>query len=397
MRLNPLRLPAHLQGDGPTHRPQAKGIRELQYSAFRTASRSFVAAAVVAAWAAAAALVPAPSQAKEAAAARPGAASKWADSYLSALAKKGEFSGVVLVSRGGKPLFEKAYGEAVAGWHIPNGLETRFEIASLTKQFTGAAILQLAQAGKLGVEDPVSRYYPQAPATWAGITIRQLVTHTSGLPNNEIKDFTKRIAVPYTPDELIGTFRDRPLAAKPGTAWAYTNTEYYLLAYIIEKVSGQSYADYLAEHIFAPAGMTQSGFASTLAIVPQAAEGYARDGKALRHRDYFDRSLELGAGGIYSTVGDMARWNAALDGSRLLDRASLDKMFAPSVPGDYGYGWFITRKPRLREFHEGSDPGFAAFEARYPEAGALIVVFSNLEDAPVRKIEGDLAARFLSP
>jgi D-alanyl-D-alanine carboxypeptidase len=323
--------------------------------------------------------------------------STWADGYLSALAKKGEFSGVVLVSRGGNPVFERAYGEAVAGWHIPNTPNTRFEIASLTKQFTGAAILQLAQAGKVGLEDPVSRYYPQAPASWTGITIRQLVTHTSGLPNNEIKDFTKGIAVPYTPEELIGTFRDRPLAAKPGTAWAYTNTEYYLLAYIIQRVSGESYGDYLTKHIFAPAGMTSSGFASTLAVVPQAAEGYARDGKALRHRDYFDRSLELGAGGIYSTVGDMARWNAALDGGKLLDRDSLAKMFTPSVPGAYGYGWFITRQPHLREFHEGSDPGFAAFEARYPEAGALIVVFSNLEDAPVRKIEGDLAARFVEP
>jgi len=323
------------------------------------------------------------------------AKSKWADSYLSDLAKKGEFSGVVLVSRDGKPLFERAYGEAVAGWHIPNALDTRFEIASLTKQFTGAAILQLAEAGKLGLEDPVSRYYTQAPTSWAGITIRQLVSHTSGLPNNEIKDFTKGITVPYTPEELIGTFRDRPLAAKPGAAWAYTNTEYYLLAYIIQKVSGETYGDYLAKHIFGPAGMTSSGFASTLAIVPQAAEGYARDDKALRHRDYFDRSLELGAGGIYSTVGDMARWNAALDGGRLLNRDSLAKMFTPSVPGDYGYGWFVTLRPRLREFHEGSDPGFAAFEARYPDAGTLIVVFSNLEDAPVRKIEADLAAKFV--
>ena len=304
---------------------------------------------------------------------------------------------MVLVTRPGKPVFERAYGEAVAGWRIPNTVTTQFEIASLTKQFTGAAILQLAEAGKLGLEDPVSHYYAQAPATWSVITIRQLVTHTSGLPNNEIKDFNKGIATAYTPEELIATFRDRPLAAPPGTAWAYTNTEYYLLAYIIQQVSGESYADYLAKHIFGPAGMNNSGFASTLAIVPQAAEGYAREGKVLRHRDYFDRSLELGAGGIYTTVGDMARWNVALDTGKLLKSDSLAKMFTPSVPGDYGYGWFITRKPRLREFHEGSDPGFAAFEARYPDAGTLIVVFSNLEDAPVRKIETDLAARFIAP
>src|SRR5579859_6230972 len=101
--------------------------------------------------------------------------------------------------------------------------------------------------------------------------------------------------------------------------------------------------------------------------------------------------------GTTSTAGDIARWNAALDGAKLMSRASLEKMFTPSVPGDYGFGWFVTRKPHLREFHEGSDPGFAAFEARYPDQGVLIVVLSNLEDAPVRRIEADLAAKFVTP
>jgi D-alanyl-D-alanine carboxypeptidase len=318
-----------------------------------------------------------------------------ANQYLENLAREGKFSGVVLVQHNGKPVFEKAYGFAVSGWRIQNSLNTRFELASLSKQFTGAAILQLAESGKLKLDAPISQYYSKTPESWTGITVHQLANHTSGLPGDEIKDFAKGIGTPYSLDELIDTFRDRPLVSKPGEAWAYTNTEYYLLAYIIEQVSGEKYADYLTTHIFKPAGMVNSGFVSTLSIIPEAAEGYAREAGVLRHRDYFDRSLEVGAGGIYSTLGDMARWNQALDSGKLLGAESRKMMFTPSIPGDYGFGWFITQEPYLREFHEGSDPGFAAFEARYPTKGILILVLANLEDAPVREIEAHLAAQFV--
>jgi CubicO group peptidase (beta-lactamase class C family) len=142
--------------------------------------------------------------------------------------------------------------------------------------------------------------------------------------------------------------------------------------------------------------MAESGYASTLAVVPKEAEGYARSGEYLQHRDYFDRSLEMGAGGIYSTVGDLLKWNIALDNMKLLNENSITRMFTPDRHGSYGFGWFITKEPRLREFHEGSDPGFAAFEARYPRDGLLVVVLSNLEDAPVRAVEAKLAEIFLS-
>jgi CubicO group peptidase (beta-lactamase class C family) len=196
-------------------------------------------------------------------------------------------------------------------------------------------------------------------------------------------------------DELIGTFKDRPLKFKPGTDWNYTNSEYYLLAYIIQKISGKDYSEYLAENIFKPLGMRDSGLASTLAIIPQMAEGYAHEGNGLRHRDYFDRSLEVGAGGGFSTVEDMLRWHQALDSEKLLSRKSLEAMFKPSAPGNYGYGWFIQSTPRLKEFHEGSDPGFAAFEIRYPADQAFVIVLSNLEDAPVRSIANDLGSLLL--
>ena len=313
------------------------------------------------------------------------------DSYIAGLAPSRHFRGNILVLKNGKALVRKSYGLADESWTIPNQESSRFEIASVTKQFTAVAILQLQEAGKLSVQDPISRFYRQSPATWQAITIEQLLTHTSGLPNNELKDFTKGVAVPYSPDELISTFRNRPLVAVPGTKWAYTNTEYYLLAYVIEKLSGQAYGEYLSDHIFKPLGMAHSEVASTRAVIPKMSEGYTRENGRLRYRDYFDRSLEIGAGGIVTTIDDLVLWNAALDAPGFLKAGSLKQMFTSHPPGNYGYGWFIEDKPVLRIFHEGGDPGFSAFEARYPDQHILIIVLSNEDDAPVRDLSEAVA------
>ena len=318
---------------------------------------------------------------------------RWTDAYISGLPASQHFRGNVLVEQDRQVVLKKSYGLADESWNVPNTADSRFEIASLTKQFTAVAILQLVEAGKISVDDPISKYYPQAPAAWNGITVEELLTHTSGLPNNEIKNFTKGIAVPYTVDELIQTFRDRPLVAAPGKKWAYTNTEYYLLAYMIERLSGESYGAYLTNHIFKQLGMSHSGFAGTLTIVPQMAEGYTREDGRLRLRDYFDRSLEIGAGGIYTTVDDLVTWNHALDAPGFLTQRSLDQMFSIHPPGNYGYGWFIDEQPERRVYHEGGDPGYAAFEARYPDKHLLILVLSNEDDSPVRDLSEAIAAQ----
>jgi CubicO group peptidase (beta-lactamase class C family) len=319
-----------------------------------------------------------------------------ADRFVRGLAEQKGFQGMVLVARNGNVLFQKGYGNAVEEWSIANAPDTKFELASLTKQFTGAAILLLAQDNKLDIDAPIAKYYPQAPDSWKGITVLQLVHHTSGLPSNEIANYDKGLCTPYTVDELIATFKSRPLKFKPGSDWAYTNTEYYLLASIIQTVSGETYADFLKHRLFQPLGMDASGFVPTLAVVPRMAQGYARDGKSLRHRDYFDRSLEIGAGGIYSTASDMLRWNEALNGEKLLKQKSLQLMFTPSSPGGYGFGWFIEKQPRIKEYHEGSDPGFAAFTIRYPDEKAFVLVFANVEDAPVRMIANGLGELLLT-
>lgn len=316
---------------------------------------------------------------------------EWTDSYVKGLAPAKHFRGIIVAERNGQVLVEKSYGAAVEEWQIPDSPETRFEIASLSKQFTAAAILQLADSGKLNVEDPVGKYYPESPASWKGMTIHHLLTHTSGLPENEWENFYKGKCTPYTTEEQVRTFRDRPLGFQPGSSWKYRNTEYYLLAFIIEKLSGESYATYLARHIFEPLKMEHSGFATMAAIVPQMADGYTREGSSLRRREYFDRSMETGAGGIYTTAADMVRWNAALDSPGLLSAHALELMFTAHPPGNYGYGWFVETSPRRKIYHEGGDPGFAAFEARYPEQHLVIVVLANEDDSPVRDLADAMA------
>jgi D-alanyl-D-alanine carboxypeptidase len=320
--------------------------------------------------------------------------SDWTDSYVKGLAPAKHFSGIIVAERDRKVLIEKSYGLAVEEWRIPNSSDTKFEIASLSKQFTAAAILQLADGGKLNAEDPVSKYYPEAPASWRGMTIHHLLTHTSGLPENEWGNFYKGKCTTYSTEEQVKTFRDRPLGFPPGSAWKYRNTEYYLLAYIIEKLSGESYAAYLAHHIFEPLKMTHSGFATMAAVVPQMAEGYSREGGSLVRREYFDRSMETGAGGIYTTSEDMLRWNKGLDSPGILSAHALELMFTAHPPGNYGYGWFVESSPRKKIYHEGGDPGFVAFEVRYPDQHVVIIVLANKDDSPVREI-ADAIARHL--
>jgi CubicO group peptidase (beta-lactamase class C family) len=317
---------------------------------------------------------------------------EWTDSYLRNLP---HFRGVIAAQKNGELLIQSSHGFAVEDWQIPNTIDTNFELASVSKQFTAAAILQLAEAGKLRLDDPVGKYYTEAPPNWKQITIHHLLTHTSGIPHNDLGKLPEGLCRSYTTDELIKTFRDLPLVFQPGAQWAYRNTEYYLLAYIIERLAGESYGDYLTHHIFQPLGMTHSGFTSTLSIVPKMAEGYTPDGKALRHRDCFNRSLEVGAGGIYSNVADLLAWNHALDAPGFLNAHSLDLMFTAHPPGIYGYGWFVETQPRRKIYHEGGDPGFAAFELRYPDQRLVIIVLANEDDAPVRDIANTVAERVL--
>jgi CubicO group peptidase (beta-lactamase class C family) len=167
------------------------------------------------------------------------------------------FIGSILVARDGKIVFDKSYGSANLEWGIPNSPTTKFRIASLTKQFTAASIFLLQERGKLNIDDPVKKYVPDAPAAWDKITIHNLLTHSSGIPNSY--DGIASWSQTKTPEELVAAFRNKPLDFEPGTTRKYSNAGYYLLGYLIERVSGPSYKEFVSENIFKPLDMKDSG------------------------------------------------------------------------------------------------------------------------------------------
>ena len=295
------------------------------------------------------------------------------------------FMGSVLVAQHGKVLFSKSYGWADAEWNIPNTSTTRFQIASVTKQFTAAAILLLEERGKLKTEDPVRKYLPDAPAEWDRITIYNLLTMTSGIAGDAAK------YEPGPPDRLV--FRDEPLDFQPGEKWDYTNESYMVLGYLVEKISGQSYPDFLMENIFKPLGMNDSGPNSNVAIIPHRAAGYwpGADGMENAERPNFT-GAGLASGGIYSTTEDLLRWENGLFGGKLLTPALLRKMTTP-FKNDYACGLYVHRvNGRVLIDYDGNNIGYNAQIAYYPDDGLAVIVLANLNGYVTGRINTALAA-----
>jgi CubicO group peptidase (beta-lactamase class C family) len=317
-----------------------------------------------------------------------------ADAILKPYVDANAFTGTVLVARKGDVLFEKAYGLANREWNVPNTIDTRFRIGSITKQFTAAAVLQLAEQGKLSIDDPVSKYYADAPASWSKITLRNLLNHTSGIPDfTRLPDYETFMPDDSTPLGIVQRVRDKPLDFPPGTKFAYDNTGYIVLGYVIEKVSGQSYADYIQRHIFEPLGMKDSGYDTRGPIIPHRAEGYYWKA-GWRRPPYISMTLPFAAGGLYSTVGDLLIWDQALYTNKLLRAESLRQMFTPALD-DYGFGWVIT-KDRGHRFiwHNGEVNGFHSMISRYTDDHLTIIVLSNDQVAPAERMASDLAGLY---
>ncbi|PYP53783.1 MAG: serine hydrolase, partial [Gemmatimonadetes bacterium] len=219
-----------------------------------------------------------------------------------------QFMGSVLVAQDGKVLLDKGYGSANLEWDVPDSPQTKFRLGSLTKQFTAAAILLLEERGKLRTDDLVAKYLPDAPAGWAKITIRNLLTHTSGIPNfTSFPDYATTEATPTTPEQLVARFRDKPLNFQPGEQWEYSNSGYVLLGYLLEKISGQRYQDFVRDNLFAPLGMTESGYDSHAAIILHRASGYSPGANGPVNAGYIDMSIPFSAGALYSTTEDLLR------------------------------------------------------------------------------------------
>ncbi len=324
------------------------------------------------------------------------------DAYLTERATH-SFRGAVLVGIDGNIAFEKGYSIANEEWAAPNSPRTRFRIASLTKQFTAACILLLQERGRLTVHDPISRYLSDLPDNWRPVTIQQLLTHTSGIPDyTNDAQFPKLQVTGATPLQLISLVTAKPMQFSPGAAWAYSSTNYILLGMIIEKTSGQPYPEFLKSSIFSPLAMMSSGYERASDIVKERASGYQINDNNFRveHADYMDMSASYAAGGVYSTVEDMYRWNEALaQPGKLLSAASLDEMFTPHVETPrkglhYGYGVFVTEQKfgKLLYYHTGGVNGFSAVIQRYPKERVCISVLANMDEIRVSDLADHIAA-----
>ncbi len=224
-----------------------------------------------------------------------------------------KFMGTALVARGDQVLFDKAYGSANLEWNVPNTPASKFRLGSITKQFTAASILLLEDRGKLSVNDPLKKYIPDAPAAWDKVTIFHLLTHTSGIPSfTGFPDYPKIEPFATTPAKLIALFRDKPMDFEPGEKWLYDNSGYVLLTYVIEKVSGDSYEKFVRENIFAPLGMSDSGYDSNTAIIPRRASGYSPGRGGFENAGFIHMTVPQGAGALYSTTRDLLKWEQAV-------------------------------------------------------------------------------------
>ncbi len=231
------------------------------------------------------------------------------DEYMQAVVRANNFTGSILVARNGQPIISKGYRMANFETGTPNTPQTKFRLGSVTKQFTAMAVMMLQEQGKLSVNDSICKYLADCPALWQPITIRNLLTHTSGIPSyTDFPNFMQTIGTRTAPSALVETFRNKPLEFAPGEKYKYNNSGYHLLGLVIERASGKSYADFLQENIFAPLAMRDTGYDSNQAIIKNRASGYAQQGDGLANALYIDMSIPFSAGALYSTTEDMLRW-----------------------------------------------------------------------------------------
>lgn len=303
------------------------------------------------------------------------------------------FTGTVLVARDGKAIFRRAYGAANREWMIPNTVKTRYRVGSIGKQFTAAAILQLSDANKLGLDDPISQYLPGLPASWGPATIRQLLSHTSGIPSYTSPDDSDARVMPvkHTPQELVDLLKDVPLNYEHGTKFAYNNMGYVLLGSLIERVSGMSYPNYLAQKLLKPLKLRNSGYDDGRIVVGQLAQDYTDGPDQVVKGRLVDMSNAYAAGAMYSTVDDLLAWQQLLIKGNVLSTASLKAMFTDGGH-HYGLGWFIRDNLSRKLYeHGGSIGAYSSMLAYYPDDKVTVIVLSNYGEEVVSKITDALA------
>jgi CubicO group peptidase (beta-lactamase class C family) len=283
------------------------------------------------------------------------------------------FMGTVAVARHGELVFEQSYGYANLKPQAPFTPDTSFPIGSLSKQFTAAAILLLQENGKLKTSDPIARFYKDAPAAWRRITLRNLLTQTSGIPDFDFSQAVRQGS--RSPEETIRPLTAQPLKFEPGAGFDYANANYVLLGLVIEKVSGESYCRFLKLRIFDPVGLTHTGCGWRSGLIPHGASGYRPAAQGFVPAEDDDTTGISGAGSLYSTIGDLISWTTALHGGEVVNHSSLREMTTPFLNG-YAYGLEVDGDKRIG--HNGVIDGFSSSVDYLPKTKTVVVVLSNV-------------------
>lgn len=315
------------------------------------------------------------------------------------LAKKQIPGCAVMVRQNGKVVLSAGYGMANLEHRVRVTPETIFQSGSMGKQFTAMAVMMLVEEGKLALNDPIAKHLA-VPSTWSGITVRQLLTHTSGLG-----DYPENFSLQQecTEDDLMKMITLQPLGFTPGDRWNYSNLGYVTLGILIHKVSGEFYGDLLQKRIFGPLGMTHTRIISEADIIPNRAAGYVLKDGVLKNQKWVSPALNTTAdGSLYFTIEDIARWDEALEAGKLLSREGFEQMWTPVKLNDgsnasYGFGWQVRKTNsghRILE-HGGAWQGFASYIARYPEDHLSVVVFCNRAGASAGYIAKKFAGFYL--
>jgi CubicO group peptidase (beta-lactamase class C family) len=308
----------------------------------------------------------------------------------------------LLVSRAGQPILTKGYGMANLELQVPVKPETIFQSGSVGKQFTATAVMMLVEEGKISLEDPLTKFFPDAPAAWKQVTIRELLSHTAGFTDYP-KNFDMR--KDYTEQDLLKIVEAIPLAYPPGTKWSYSNLGFLTLGLVIHKVTGEFYGDFLQERIFKPLGMNSTRIISEADIIPNRAAGYVLVKGEIKNQEWVSSKLNTTAdGSLYFNILDLAKWDEALYTEKLLKHSSLEQMWTVAKlkngqpnSGHYGFGWFVADKNghHLVE-HEGAWQGFETHISRYMDDKLTFVVLTNLGGSKPNVIADHVAELYLS-
>src|SRR2546427_7668602 len=311
------------------------------------------------------------------------------DQLISLFNQYGQFNGAALVADNGKVIYKKGFGLANMEWNIPNTPETKFRLGSITKQFTATLILQLVEQGKIKLDGKLIDYLPNyRQDTGAKVTIHNLLSHTSGIPSyTSLPGFFANVSRnPFAVDDFIKKYASGDLEFEPGTKFVYSNSGYFLLGAIIEKVTGKAYEQVLNENIFDPLGMKDSGYDHWETILSKRAIGYTQTPRGYETAPYLDMSIPYAAGSLYSTVEDLYLWDQALYVEKILSPKSKELMFKPNL-NNYGYGFVIIKAtlapptkldvPVIQ--HNGGINGFSTVIVRMVGEKRLIVLLDNTE------------------